>query len=155
MIIDSPYLTKQKNSTNCAFFIVSSNQILKIQTYENDIRVILYQWATLCYSRLRNKHRGTLINFWIFFPEATSFFKRVIHKKKSKILSFDEVGYDFSRGYVYCFSQMFQALRLFKGLRLFQSLEYLGLDAQPEIQILKQLPAALIKQTLMVRAYLI
>ena len=42
-----------------------------------------------------------------------------------------------AKGYVYCFSQMFQALRLFKGLRLFQSQEYLGLDAQPEIQILK------------------
>ena len=29
----------------------------------------------------------------------------------------------FSRGYVYCFCQMFQRLHLFKGLRLFQTLE--------------------------------
>ena len=48
---------------------------------------------------------------------------RVIHKKKSEILLFDQVGYVFSRGYVYCFTQMFQGLRLFKGLRLFRSLE--------------------------------
>ena len=34
------------------------------------------------------------------------------------------LGYVFSRGYVYCFWQMFQGLLLIKGLRLFRSLEY-------------------------------
>ena len=41
--------------------------------------------------------------------------------KLSVILS---EGYAYSRGYVYCFCQMFQGLRLLKGVRLFRSLEY-------------------------------
>ena len=52
----------------------------------------IYLDSTFNYSRLPNKHRGTL-------------------------------GYVFPRGYVYCFSQMFQWLRLFKGVHLFRSLE--------------------------------
>ena len=64
------------------------------------------------YSRLRNKHRATLINFLIFFPGATSLFKRVIHKKSLKfcyLMKWDMFfqGATFivfpkcSRGYVY------------------------------------------------------
>ena len=31
------------------------------------------------YSRLRNKHRGTLINFWTFFQGLRSLLERVMH----------------------------------------------------------------------------
>ena len=51
----------------------------------------------------------------IFFPSAVY--------KKIKISVILRGGYAYSRGYVYCFCQMFQGLRLFKGVRLFRSLE--------------------------------
>ena len=68
------------------------------------------------YSRLRNKHTPTLINFWYFFQGLRSYygFKR---------LTFYYISLHILRGYVYSFCQIFQRLRLFKGLRLFQSLE--------------------------------
>ena len=44
--------------------------------------------------------------------------------KKIKLLVILRGGYAYSRGYVYCFCQMFQGLHLFKGVRLFRSLEY-------------------------------
>ena len=45
--------------------------------------------------------------------------------KKIKLSVVLRGSYDYSRGYVYCFCQIFQGLRLFKGLRLFQTLEYI------------------------------
>ena len=33
----------------------------------------------MCYSRLWNKHRGTLINFWTFFQRLRSLLERVMH----------------------------------------------------------------------------
>ena len=55
----------------------------------------------------------------IFFPSAVY--------KKIKISVILRGGYAYSRGYVYCFCQMFQGLRLFKGVRLFRSLEQTSL----------------------------
>ena len=68
--------------------------------------------------------RGTFINFFIFyllnifFP----FFPSPMYKKiKWSVIL--RGGYTYSRGYVYCFCQMFQGLRLLKGVRLFRILE--------------------------------
>ena len=55
--------------------------------------------------------------------------------KKIKLLVILRGGYAYSRGYVYCFCQMFQGLRLFKGVRLFRSLEY-SIEASADIYIL-------------------
>ena len=60
---------------------------------------------SLAYSRLRNKHRATLINFWNFFPGATSLLKRAIHKKSPKFCYLMKWDMFFLRGYVYCFSK--------------------------------------------------
>ena len=35
--------------------------------------------CSMAYSRLRNKHRGTLINFWTFFQGLCSLLERVMH----------------------------------------------------------------------------
>ena len=50
--------------------------------------------------------------------------------KKIKLLVILRGGYAYSRGYVYCFCQMFQGLRLFKGVRLFRSLEYMNFSVK-------------------------
>ena len=57
--------------------------------------------------------------------------------KKIKLLVILRGGYAYSRGYVYCFCQMFQGRRLFKGVRLFRSLEYANLQGVKIYQISK------------------
>ena len=69
------------------------------------------------YSRVRNKHTPTFINFWNFFQGVRSY-------SGLKRLSFYYISLHILRGYVYSFCQIFQRLCLFKGLRLFQTLEY-------------------------------
>ena len=69
---------------------------------------------------------GTFINFFIFYLLNIFFllfFPSAMYKK-IKLSVILRGGYAYSRGYVYCFCQMFQGLRLFKGVRLFRSLEY-------------------------------
>ena len=64
------------------------------------------------YSRVRKKHTGTIINFsgfWLCIKVSN--------------LCYLRGDYVYSRGYVYCFRQMFQGLCLFKGVRLFRTLE--------------------------------
>ena len=43
--------------------------------------VVMLTFASIFadYSRLRNKHRGTLINFWTFFQGLRSLLERVMH----------------------------------------------------------------------------
>ena len=72
---------------------------------------------------------GTFINFLFFYFLNIfffTFFPSAMYKK-IKLLVILRGGYAYSRGYVYCFCQMFQGLRLFKGVRLFRSLEYSSL----------------------------
>jgi hypothetical protein len=64
---------------------------------------------------------GTFINFFIFYLFIT-FFPSAMYKK-IKLSVILRGGYAYSRGYVYCFCQIFQGLCLFKGVRLFRSLE--------------------------------
>ena len=59
------------------------------------------------------------INFWIFPP-----FFLCLSIKNSNYLAFKRGGHNYSRGFVYCFCQIFQELRLFKRLCLFRTLEY-------------------------------
>ena len=70
---------------------------------------------------------GTFINFFFIFLSFKylffTFFPSAMYKK-IKLSVILRGGYAYSRGYVYCFCQMFQGLRLFKGVRLFRSLEY-------------------------------
>ena len=70
---------------------------------------------------------GKFINLFIFFFFriffSTFFFPSAVYKK-IKISVILREGYAYSRGYVYCFCQIFQGLCLLKGVRLFRSLEY-------------------------------
>ena len=70
------------------------------------------------YSRVRNKHSPTFINFLNFFQGLRSYYGL-------KRLKFYYISLHILRGYVYSFCQIFQRLRLFKGLRLFRTLEYI------------------------------
>ena len=74
-------------------------------------------WGLVVYSRVRNKHTPTFINFWNFFQGLRSYYGL-------KRLKFYWISLHILRGYVYSFSHIFQRLRLFKGLRLFRTLEY-------------------------------
>ena len=103
----------------------------------------IFQNGLQNYSRVRNKHTGMLIIFWRFFPGATfllkgatfidfwilknflrnfNFLFLLLCIKESNDLLF-RGGYVYSRGYAYCFCQMFQGLCLFKRVRLFRTLE--------------------------------
>ena len=76
------------------------------------------QLLQLCYSRLQNKHRGTLINFWTFFQGLRSLLERVMHiifqnirfllvwgmpilEAMLNIIAKFSRGYVYSRGYIY------------------------------------------------------
>ena len=70
------------------------------------------------YSRVRNKHSPTLINFLTFFQGLHLF--SGLHRAYLSSLS-----RRYKRSYTLVFfCQIFQGLCLFKGLRLFQTLEY-------------------------------
>ena len=73
-----------------------------------------WSWYTK-YSRVRNKHSPTLINFLTFFQGLRPY--SGLHRAY-----FSSIRYKW--GYAYSFCQIFQGLCLFKGLRLFQTLEY-------------------------------
>ena len=81
---------------------------------------IVKVWIFL-YSRVRNKHSPTFINFWNFFQGLWSYYGL-------KRLKFYYISLHILRGYVYSFCQIFQRLRLFKGLRLFRTLEQSWFD---------------------------
>ena len=51
------------------------------------------------YSRLRNKHRGMLINFWTFFPGATFLIREGNAYFFSKYPLFDGMGDAYFKGY--------------------------------------------------------
>ena len=68
------------------------------------------------YSRVRNKHSPTLINFLTFFQGLRPY--SGLHRAY-----FSSISIRYKWGYDYSFCQIFQGLRLFKGLRLFQTLE--------------------------------
>ena len=53
--------------------------------------------------------------------------------KEIKLLIILRGGYAYSKGYVYCFCQMFQGLCLFKGVCLFRTLEYKSAQKEPKI----------------------
>ena len=72
--------------------------------------------AMFIYSRLRNKHTPTLINFWYFFQGLRSYYG--LKRLKIYYLSLHIL-----KGYVYSSCHIFQRLRLFKGLCLFRTLE--------------------------------
>ena len=72
----------------------------------------------IAYSRLRNKHMGTLINFWTFFQGLHSLLERVMHiffqnicyfmvwgmpilRATLNIFAKSSRGYVYSGGYVY------------------------------------------------------
>ena len=74
--------------------------------------------ATAEYSRVRNKHSPTLINFLTFFQGLRPY--SGLHRAY-----FSSISIRYKWGYAYSFCQIFQGLRLFKGLRLFQTLEYI------------------------------
>ena len=76
---------------------------------------------SITYSRVRNKHSPTLINFLTFFQGLRPY--SGLHRA---YLSSISIRYKW--GYAYSFCQIFQGLRLFKGVRLFQTLEYPLLD---------------------------
>ena len=67
--------------------------------------------CSVCYSRVRNKHSPTLINFLTYSGLHRAYFSSISIRYKW--------------GYAYSFCQIFQGLRLFKGLCLFQTLEQL------------------------------
>ena len=69
------------------------------------------------YSRVRNKHSPTIINFLTFFQGLRPYSR--LHRSY-----FSSISIRYKWGYAYSFCQIFQGLRLFKGLRLFQTLEY-------------------------------
>ena len=69
-------------------------------------------------SRVRNKHRPTLINFLTFFQGLRPY--SGLHRAY-----FSSINIRYKWGYAYSFRQIFQGLCLFKGLRLFQTLEYM------------------------------
>jgi hypothetical protein len=68
------------------------------------------------YSRVRNKHTPTLINFLTFFQGLWPY--SGLHRAY-----FSSISIRYKWGYAYSFRQIFQPLCLFKGLRLFQTLE--------------------------------
>ena len=76
------------------------------------------------YSRVRNKHTPTLINFWTFFQWLRLY--SGLHRAY-----FSSMIIMYKWGYAYSFCQIFQRLRLFKGLHSFQTLEYFSL---PELK---------------------
>ena len=73
--------------------------------------------CSLRYSRVRNKHTPTLINFLTFFQGLWPY--SGLHRA---YLSSMSIRYKW--GYTYFFCQIFEGLRLFKGVCLFQTLEY-------------------------------
>ena len=93
---------------------VCTTKKIPIQYLFFDLMIDVHRFR---YSRLRNKHRGTLTNF-LFFSRGYILILSERFIKKSEILLFNEVGYVFSRGYVYCFSQMFQGATLIPESRV-------------------------------------
>ena len=69
---------------------------------------------SMYYSRVRNKHTPTFINFWDFFQGLQSYYGL-------KRLKFYYISLHILRGYIYSFCQIFQRLHKFKGLRLFRT----------------------------------
>ena len=69
------------------------------------------------YSRVRNKHTPTLINFLTFLQGLRPY--SGLHRAY-----LGGISIRYKWGYAYSFCQIFQGLPLFKGLRLFQTLEY-------------------------------
>ena len=55
--------------------------------------------ASIAYSILRNKHWGTLINFWNFFQGLRSLLERVMHIFFSKYPLFYALGDAYFKGY--------------------------------------------------------
>ena len=109
----------------------SCSALFKIsQTYTLDsginvgVRLLIFGIFSSGYVLIKG---GTFINLFIFFSFkyffSTFFFPSAVYKK-IKISVILRGGYAYSRGYVYCFCQIFQGLCLFKGVRLFRSLEY-------------------------------
>ena len=132
------FFRKYSREITCNYILLHYFAVLPLFS----IFALVSQTHTPNHSRLRNKRRGTLINFGAFFPVATIllkgvrllpffivylfnifFFLWLCIKKKSSIIL--RGGYAYSRGYDYCVCQMFQGLHLFKGVRLFWSLEHL------------------------------
>ena len=78
----------------------------------------IFYFSTQVYSRVRNKHSPTLINFLTFFQGLRPY--SGLHRTY-----FSSINIRYKWGYAYSFRQIFQGLCLFKGLRLFQTLEYM------------------------------
>merc|ERR1739836_45704 len=102
--------------------VVNSEGITVKSTLENSlsVQVLIFGLFSSGYVLIKG---GTFINFFIFYflNLFFTFFPSAMYKK-IKLLVILRGGYAYSRGYVYCFCQMFQGLHLFKGVRLFRSL---------------------------------
>ena len=135
-----------KRKGNCAglFNIGQSNSSMKRNGLTNSIGG--RQNSAQChffYKKLITLDSGiTVYYFGGFFPGAMSLLKRATYINYNfsyflivfltlfplamyQIMCYFVQGLHLfnSRGYVYCFCNMFQGIRLFKGLRLFRSLE--------------------------------
>ena len=69
-------------------------------------------WNFPPYSKVRNKHTPTLINYLTFFKGLTDLIESIL------------VVQGMNGATLILFAKIFQGLRLFKGVRLFQTLEY-------------------------------
>jgi hypothetical protein len=100
------------------YFLVISSKNDSPLTFQSKVK----SWGTVIrfifvYSRVRNKHSPTLINFLTSFQGLQPY--SGLHR-----VYLSSISIRYKWGYAYSFCQIFQGLRLFKGLCLFQTLEY-------------------------------
>jgi hypothetical protein len=84
--------------------------LLVIALFDCSLIFVLLLTSSVCtYSRVRNKHTPTFINFWIFLQGLWSYYGL-------NRLKFYNIRLHILKGYVYSFCQIFQRLCLFKGV---------------------------------------
>ena len=110
--------------TTCSWHVLSLKFSCTLDSGINvGVRLLIFGLFSRGYVLIKG---GTFINFFNFLSFKYfffTFFPSAMYKK-IKLFVILRGGYAYSRGYVYCFCQLFQGLRLFQGVRLFRSLEY-------------------------------